>query len=383
MNRVLARVEHKEVLSEVVDDFHLLGGHGARLAKAEVRDKSNLLDRLHVSHEHVVIFAHQEDAVGEGDGYCHGETLRDGHDEDDEGDDDTVDELLDEDLPANIFVSTRLYAYDQDGDAKDDEGAEEADELEAATDVVELLGELSLLLPRVKLDIRDASRGGCAHAADKSPAGAAHEEGVGVEEGRVLSILVLRSPSHKRGTIRLVNAGRLLHVQIDGGEDEAVGRDLVAGLQLDDISDDHLPDVERLHGSALATQAGQVLVAVLVLQLYELGVFGVVVPGRDQHPDEQGAEDGDAFHPARLGFHDHAGDHAEDRKDRHKQNDSVVQRVLEGVAEWGPHWPGLLVLVKPLVTYQELDCILKGSKKVRSEVSNFWSYSKSVFGINC
>ena len=78
--------------------------------------------------------------MGEGDGYCHGETLRDGHDEDDEGDDDTVDELLDEDLPANIFVSTRLYAYDQDGDAKDDESAEEAYELEAAADIVELLG---------------------------------------------------------------------------------------------------------------------------------------------------------------------------------------------------------------------------------------------------
>ena len=78
--------------------------------------------------------------MGEGDGDCHGETLRDGHDEDDESDNDTVDELLDKDLSAYIFISTRLDAYDQDGDAKDDESAEEAYELEAAADIVELLG---------------------------------------------------------------------------------------------------------------------------------------------------------------------------------------------------------------------------------------------------
>ena len=57
----------------------------------------------------------------------------------------------------------------------------------------------------------------------------------------------------------------LLNLEIVGLEDEAVSRNLVTGLKLNDISDDHLPDRDGLHGAILASEDGQRLFSVQTL----------------------------------------------------------------------------------------------------------------------
>ena len=74
---VLARVEHEDILSVEVNDFHLFGGHGSGLAEAEIGDETHLLDAVNVAYKQVVVLVHEEDAVGEGKHDSHWEAFGD------------------------------------------------------------------------------------------------------------------------------------------------------------------------------------------------------------------------------------------------------------------------------------------------------------------
>ena len=140
---VLARVKHEDILGVEVNDFHLLSGHGAGLAEAEISDESNLLDGVDIADEDVVVLVHEENAVRQTQHNCHWEAFGDGDNEHDEGDRDVGDELVHEDVSANVLIGRRLDEEDSDGDAEDDEAGDEADELETSANVVKLACQFS------------------------------------------------------------------------------------------------------------------------------------------------------------------------------------------------------------------------------------------------
>ena len=84
--------------------------------------------------------------MGEGEEHRHGETLGDGHNQHNDGDGDVRNELVHEDGSAYLLVCCSLNQKHGDGGAKDDEGGDEADEFQTAADVVQLVGELRLIL---------------------------------------------------------------------------------------------------------------------------------------------------------------------------------------------------------------------------------------------
>ena len=65
-------VLHKEVLSVEVDDRHFFGGHRARLAQAKISDETHSLHRFYIADKDVVVLAHLEDTVSNGNGHSHG-----------------------------------------------------------------------------------------------------------------------------------------------------------------------------------------------------------------------------------------------------------------------------------------------------------------------
>jgi len=188
--RVFARVKHKDILSVEVDNFHLLSGHGSGLAKAEISDGTDLLNRGEVTDEHVVVLFHLKDTVGEGDSNGHGETLRDSNDKDDDRDDTVVNHLLRKNLSANIFVSAGLNDQNDSGGSKDGDGADETKETDAATNVIKLAGELSVLLLGVVGSILDTTGAMLSNLTDKSLAGTTDHKGIGEEEGRSEGVLL-------------------------------------------------------------------------------------------------------------------------------------------------------------------------------------------------
>jgi len=238
LESVLSRVKNKDILGVEVNNLHLLSRHSASLAKAELLNKANLLDRLKVSDEDVVVVLHEENRVGEGDGHGHGETLRDRDDEHNQSDDDVIDELLRELITLELVRNTLLNEDHDERGGKNDEGGEKTEEAQGATDVVELVGELSLLLTRVKGGVLNAARGVLTDAGDEGLAGAAEDEGVGVEEGLVVLVLVESLLFEDRGLVLLINPLDLVNLKVGGVDDDAVGGDLVTWLHGDDIAND-------------------------------------------------------------------------------------------------------------------------------------------------
>ncbi len=122
--------------------------------------------------------------------------------------------------------------------------------------------------------------------------------------------------------------GRLRDVEVGGGHDDAVGRDFVARLELDDVTDNEFPDGDGLHLAALATEDGEGLLTAKVLQLHELVVLVAVVPGSDNHLHEESHQNEDSLDPAVLWGYDHARDDADNGHDSHEHQDSVVEGIL-------------------------------------------------------
>ena len=173
---VFARVEHEDVLSVEVNNFHLFGGHGSSLAEAEIGDGTDLLNRVKVADEHIIMRLHLEDTVGEGDGNGHGETLGDGNDKDDDRDDNVIDHLLGEDLSTNVFVGAGLDDKNDSRGGEDSDGTDKTKETQAAANVIKLAGELSVLLLGVVGSVVDTTGAMLSDGADEGLASAADNE---------------------------------------------------------------------------------------------------------------------------------------------------------------------------------------------------------------
>ena len=180
---VLARILYIELLSVEAINFHVFSSHSASLTNTNVSEQTCLLNGAEVTYEHIVVFAHLENAVGEGDGDCHGQAFGDGDDEHDKGNHNVVNQLLGEFGTANFFVDANLHKEHNHRRSKDNDGSNEGHELEASLDVAELDGEFSVFLTRVVGGILGSARGVLTDTADDSLAGASNDKGVSEQEG--------------------------------------------------------------------------------------------------------------------------------------------------------------------------------------------------------
>ena len=121
LESVRARVQHFVVLSEEAVDGHLLRGHGASLAENEVSDLANSLDAVDVTDQEIIILAHLQDAVGKRDSDGHGETFRNGNDQQDQSNDDAIDHSLSELVAAKILIDTLVDEEDDKRGAEDND----------------------------------------------------------------------------------------------------------------------------------------------------------------------------------------------------------------------------------------------------------------------
>lgn len=131
-------------------------------------------------------------------------------------------------------------------------------------------------------------------------------------------------PGEDGRTVQLDVFGWFIDVEVCRVEDEAVSRDLVTWLHLNDVSNNEIPDRDGLHGSFFASEDRNAFLTVQTLKFNELVVFAVVVPGGDQNLDTEGDKDEDSFNPAIGGFDDHSGNNAENCKDSYEQNNPVI-----------------------------------------------------------
>ena len=116
-----SRVQHLVILSEEAVYGHLLGGHGASLTENKVSDLTNSLDAIDVTDKKVIILAHLQDAVGKRDCDGHGETFRNGNDQQDQGNDDAIDHSLGELVATKLFVDTLVDEEDEKRGAEDND----------------------------------------------------------------------------------------------------------------------------------------------------------------------------------------------------------------------------------------------------------------------
>ena len=147
----------EDILSVEVDDFHLLGGHSAGLAKAKLGNLAALLNRCHVTHKHVVVLAHEEHAVGEGDFHGHLKAFGNDDDEHDDGDERVLTKLGGECITLQGGVGSLLNEQNDERADEDGEGSDESKEFDAATDVSKLVFKFGLLVADVVLDADDTA----------------------------------------------------------------------------------------------------------------------------------------------------------------------------------------------------------------------------------
>ena len=173
---VLAAVQLEFVLGEEADTAHILSSHRAGLAEADVSDETSLFDSVEVTDKHIIVLAHKEDGVSEGDSDGHGETLGDGNDKDDDRDDNVIDHLLGEDLSTNVFVGAGLDDKNDSRGGEDSDGTDKTKETQAAANVIKLAGELSVLLLGVVGSVVDTTGAMLSDGADEGLASAADNE---------------------------------------------------------------------------------------------------------------------------------------------------------------------------------------------------------------
>ena len=105
-------------------DFHLFSSHGSGLSKNKVSDLADLLDRLEVTDKNIIIFAHLQNRVGKGDIHGHVKTLGNGYNKHDQGNNEAVDNTIDE---FTTFIcrsdSSLVNDGDDDGSGKNNDGA--------------------------------------------------------------------------------------------------------------------------------------------------------------------------------------------------------------------------------------------------------------------
>ena len=124
--------------------------------------------------------------------------------------------------------------------------------------------------------------------------------------------------------LRVEPRGGLLDAQVGGLSDEAVSGYFVTRTQLNDISNDQVPNRNRLHAAPLASDHRQVLIAIQALQLNELCVLREVIVGTDKDLDDEGREDDTSFKPSGGWVDDHSRDDTDDRKDGDQEQKPVI-----------------------------------------------------------
>jgi hypothetical protein len=219
--------------------------------------------------------------VGQGKQHGHGETFGHGNDEHDQGDDDVSHELVHEDFTANFVISSSLDEEYTDGDGEDDERAEQANELQATSNVVQLVGEFSLVLCDVENRIIDATLSVLADAANYGLTGASNDEGVSHEEWSI-HVLAILSPCEFCLFLLVHPRVGLFDTQVGRLDDEAVSWHLVSRAHLNNISHNQVPNRRGLHGAKLSTENGQVLISVQALELDEFAILVVVIVGANE-----------------------------------------------------------------------------------------------------
>ena len=168
-----------------------------------------------------------------------------------------------------------------------------------------------------------------ANASNKSLACALEDKGVGVQEWVLGLVLVHLLLLESGWLVVLVDSSDLLNLKVGRLNDDAVSGDLVTRLESDDVTNKELPHVDGLGGADFAAKDGQLLLAVEALQLDELGVLAVVVPGSDQHTHDEGSKNEHTFNPTSLRLDNHARDDAEDGENSNEHDESVVESILD------------------------------------------------------
>jgi hypothetical protein len=141
-------------------------------------------------------------------------------------------------------------------------------------------------------------------------------------------------------------APRLVDAQVGGAQQEAVGGQLVARVDEDEVAHG---DGARLdhHLAAAAHDARLDHVGALLAQLAELQLLVVVVGRRHRGDDEDGDEDGNAVDPARgRAVLNHADDERDDGGDEEDDQDDVLEAVEENRPPALVRRLGQLVLAK-------------------------------------
>ena len=99
--------------------------------------------------------------------------------------------------------------------------------------------------------------------------------------------------------VRLAGEGRLVDFEIVALDDNAIGRNEVAILDLNDVSDDELADLDLLCGPGADDIEG-LLTLDAILEAAELLLLGPVIEGSDQDDNNDGDQDGQTLNPAML-----------------------------------------------------------------------------------
>ena len=237
---------------------------------------------------------HFGDRESERDGDSEWQALRDGDDDDGDGNDETVGNVGNE---SHVELSgVVLERLDQRRDHNGDKGHDGHGKTELAdtfSDAIELLLEGRLVVGDVHGEAGATLVGVVADGEDQSSAsallnlGCLQEEGVGRarDVGFVHRLL--------RDVVGLTRECSLRSVAVVGVYDNAVGRNGITRGDVDDIADDQFLRVDRDVSVATAALDGRSISS--LHKLLELFLFRVVIANSDNDDDEDGEKDTRAF----------------------------------------------------------------------------------------
>ncbi|TKW48923.1 hypothetical protein CTA1_7187 [Colletotrichum tanaceti] len=282
------------------DDRHLVRGQGAGLVGADGRGVAHRLAGSEDANQVVLL---QEASRGESQRKSHSQRKPLGHGDDDDGDghDENVHE-------AGRLLGASAAVVGQVGEEADEEDDEE-EEGGAASELGNGHGQaLELLLQRRGLhlganrhhDLAEAGVGADRGADEGADAledlGSRDDERVdvlgsaagleGVEDGVAARLLE---------SVRLTRGRGLVALQVMAADEDAVDRDQVAGLEVDDIANQDLGDVD--HEGLARPDDLDLAVFLLGVELDKGAFFLPVIEGSDQRNDQDGNNNSNALHP--------------------------------------------------------------------------------------
>ena len=124
----------------------------------------------------------------------------------------------------------------------------------------------------------------------------------------------------------------LVHEHVHLFDQDAVGWDLITGLEHNNIANDEIGCENLLGGSILASEDGDFLVLDLTLESEELRFLSIVTDGLDEASEEDGKVDGDTFNPGVGGL----GEQGEDQENGGNNEEELDVELVELVPKNGP-----------------------------------------------